>query len=267
MVYYKEYIGHQINLVGKRKKIDNTVYSFDIESTSYIILNGKQYPAIKYKDLNEKQKENCEFRSTMYIWMLSINDIVYYGRTWEEFRDFLNILENYSSYKKIIFIHNLSFEFQFLKSVFNFKNVLARKSHKVMKCDFIDYNIELRCTYFMSNCALKYLPKLFNLPVKKMVGDLEYEKIRHSKTKLTKKELKYCENDCMVIYYYILEELKTYERVDKIPLTSTGHVRRELKNIVMNDYNYRNKVRRSINTDPHIYNLLMDCFAGRLYSC
>ena len=78
--------------------------------------------------------------------------------------------------------------------------------------------------------------------------------------------MKYCENDCLVIYYYIQRELETYERVDKIPLTSTGHVRRELKERIAEDWNYKNKVKKAINTDPHIYNLLQDAFAGRIYA-
>ena len=262
MLYYTEYNGHNVDIVGSRKKIDNTIYSFDIETTSYLILDGKQVSGIEYQNLTKEEQERAEFRSCMYIWMFSINDIVYYGRTWEEFKKFLNRLEMYSKEKKIVFIHNLSFEFQFLKGVFNFTDVMARKSHKVMRCFFEDYNIELRCTYMMSNCALKYLPKLFDLPVKKQVGDLDYTLIRTPNTEITTQEMKYCENDCLVIYYYIQRELETYERVDKIPLTSTGHVRRELKERISEDWNYKNKVKKAINTDPHIYNLLQDAFVG-----
>lgn len=262
MLYYTEYNGHNVDVVGSRKKIDNTIYSFDIETTSYLILDGKQVSGIEYQNLTKEEQERSEFRSCMYIWMFSINDVVYYGRTWKEFKKFLNRLEMYSKEKKIVFIHNLSFEFQFLKGVFNFTDVMARKSHKVMRCFFEDYNIELRCTYMMSNCALKYLPKLFDLPVKKQVGDLDYTLIRTPNTEITTQEMKYCENDCLVIYYYIQRELETYERVDKIPLTSTGHVRRELKERISEDWNYKNKVKKAINTDPHIYNLLQDAFAG-----
>lgn len=262
MIHYSEYEGHATNIVGQKKKIDNTIYTFDIESTSYIILDGKQYTALDYLLFSKEQRERAEFRSCMYIWQFSINDTVYYGRTWGEFKKFMDRLQLYSREKKIVFIHNLAFEFQFLKGNFNFVDVMARKSHKVMRCFFADYNIELRCTYMMSNCALKYLPDLFNLPVKKQVGDLDYTKIRTPKTELTEKELGYCEYDCLVIYYYIQKELETYERVDKIPLTSTGHVRRELKDRVMQDYSYKNKVKKAINTDPHIYNLLIEAFAG-----
>lgn len=249
-------------LYGDRKKVDNTIYTFDIETTSYLILDGKVIPAIKYLELTEDEQERAEFKSCMYIWMFSINDIVYYGRTWEELRAFLIRLDYYNSAKKIVFIHNLAFEFQYLKSIFKFKNVIARKKHKVMKCELEEYNIEFRCSYMMSNCALKLLPKIFMLPVEKKVGDLDYTLIRTPATELTEKELGYCEYDCLVVYEYIKRELETYGRVDKIPITSTGHVRRELKERISKDWDYKNKVKKSININPHIYNLLQEAFAG-----
>ena len=220
MLYYKEYKGHESKIVGKRKKIDNTIYTFDIETTSYYLLNNKVYAGITYNNLNEEQKENATPQSCMYIWMFGINDKVYYGRTWDEFVEFIEELELNTPDKKIIFVHNLSFEFQFLKSVFKVNNVFARKSHKVIRCELEDYNIEFRCSFTMSNCALASLPRLYKLPVEKKVGDLDYSKLRTSITELTDKEMGYCEYDCLVVYYYILQELETYERIDKIPLTN-----------------------------------------------
>lgn len=266
MKYYKEFQYHFGDIVGNKKKIDNTIYSFDIETTSYLILKGKILPAIKYLELSKDEQQEAEFRSCMYIWMFSINDEVYYGRTWDDLKRFLVRLDYYNSNKKIVFIHNLSFEFQYLKNIFKFKNVVARKKHKVMKCEMEDFNIEIHCTYMMSNCALKQLPEIFKLPVKKKVGDLDYTLLRTLATTLTEKELGYCEYDCLVIYYYIKRELETYNRVDKIPITSTGKVRRELKDLVLTDWNYKNKVKKSININPHIYNLLQEAFAGRIHA-
>lgn len=266
MINCKDFQYHFGDIVGERKKVDNTIYSFDIETSSYLILNGKVIPATKYLDLTEEEQKDAEFKSCMYIWMFSINDIVYYGRTWDEFKSFLIKLDFYNSNKKIVFIHNLAFEFQYLKSVFKFKNVIARKAHKVIKCEFEDFNIELRCSYMMSNCSLKLLPKVFKLPVEKKVGDLDYTLLRTPKTKLTSKELGYCEFDCLVVYHYIKRELETYERVDKIPLTSTGHVRRELKELVSKDWDYKRKVKKAINVNPHIFNLLQEAFAGRIHA-
>ena len=204
-----------------------------------------------------KQKQLCIYGN------FGINETIYYGRTWEELKHFIERLEWFGTRdKKIVFVHNLSFEFQFLRNIFKFKNVMARKSHKVMRCELIDYNIEFRCSYYMTNLPLKKIPDVYNLDVEKMVGDLDYTKIRHSKTELTEKELKYCENDCLVVYKYIQKELEQYETVKNIPLTSTGHVRRELKNKINKNWDYKNKVRRAINIDGHIYNLLVDAFAG-----
>ena len=262
MLYWNEYEGHKPEVHGRKNKFDNTIYSFDIETTSYIKHNEKIYQADKYQELTKKEQEECIYGSTMYIWQFSINDKVYYGRTWEELKLFLKKLDEVVPVKKIIFVHNLSFEFQFLKGCFNFSEVTARKSHKVMKCKMSDYNIEMRCSYMMSNVALKKLPDIFNLPVEKMTGDLDYTKLRTSLTKLTKKELKYCENDCLVVYHYIRYELENYSTVEKIPLTSTGHVRRELKRQTSKDYGYRRVVSRSVNTDPHVYNLLIEAFMG-----
>lgn len=262
MIYWNEYKGHKKDIHGRKKKFDNTIYSFDIETSSYFILDNKIQKSEEYDKLSKKEQEQCDFRSCMYIWMFSINEDVYYGRTWEELESFIKLLEKVVPERKIIFIHNLSFEFQFLKSYFNFKEVMARKSHKVMKALMEDYNIELRCSLMMSNCKLAKLPKLFNLPVKKMEGDLDYNELRHSKTELTDKELGYCENDCLVVYHYIKYELTNYDSVDRLPLTSTGHVRRELKGLTQRDYKYKKRVGKAVNTDPHIYNLLIKAFAG-----
>lgn len=263
MKYWSEYYGHEVDIKGKRKKYDNTIYTFDIETTSFLILNNEQIPAMKYLQLSKKEQEQCIFMSTMYIWMFGINGTVYYGRTWEELKGFLIRLENWGTdCKKYVFVHNLAYEFQFLRNIFNMKNVFARKSRKPIKFELEDFNIEFRCSYMMSNCSLEKLADVYKLDVKKLVGNLDYSLMRNSKTELTEKELAYCENDCLVVYKYILKELETYETMKSLPLTSTGHVRKELKNKIEKDYSYINKVRRSVNVDGHVYNLLIDAFAG-----
>lgn len=266
MKYWTEYYGHEKKIKGKRKKYDTNIYTLDIESTSYLILNGKQKNVTEYLKLNEKEQKECKKQGCMYIWMFGINSDVYYGRTWNELEFFLNNLENIVPEQKFLFIHNQSFEFQFMKSVFSFSDVIARKSHKVMVSILKDYNITIKCSYYMSNCALKYLPDLYDLPVEKKVGDLDYTLIRTPATKLTDLELGYCENDILVLYYYIKYEIETYEDVKHIPNTSTGHVRRELKEKIEKDYSYKSLCRKSINVDPHVFNLLQSAFMRWLYT-
>ena len=260
--YYKNFKTYNILEVGKRKKYDDNIYTFDIESTSFIVLDGKIYDNETYEKLGDKEQKRCSKRANMYVWQFGINDSVYYGRTWNEFKEFLKMIDDYCPIKKIIYVHNLSFEFQFLMRVLKFEKVVARKSHKVMKAEVENLNIEFRCSLFLSNERLESLPKTYGLPVEKLVENLDYNKLRHSKTILSDEELSYCENDCLVLYYYIKYMRELYEHIHKIPSTSTGQVRRELFNLVLKDYKYKRKVNKAINTNPHIYNLLVYAFQG-----
>ena len=262
MIHFSKFKSFEAKKEGKRKIFDNNIYTFDIETTSYLILDGKQYNTLDYESFSDKEKSLCEKRACMYIWMFGVNDTVYYGRTWEELKIFLNYINDNIPYTKYLFIHNLSFEFQFLKSNFNFTDVMARKSHKPITAILEDYNFICKCSYMSSNSSLANLPKIFNLKIEKKVGDLDYSKIRHFNTPLTDKELGYCEYDCLVLYEYIKKELETYKTVKNIPTTNTGKVRRELKELTLKDFKYKKYVKSSINTDPHVYNLLIEAFAG-----
>ena len=262
MKYWTEYAGHEVDILGKQKKIDNTIYTFDIETTSYLILDGKIISARDYQKLSEEEQEACGKQACMYVWQFSINQDVYYGRTWSEFKLFLNRLEANDDTRKIVFVHNLGFEFQAIWSVLRIKSVMSRKQRKLITCQLEDYNIELRCTLMLSHLKLEYLPDVYNLPVRKKVGDLDYNKLRTPITPLTDTELGYCEFDCLVTYWYIKAELETYVRVDKLPVTSTGKVRKQLQRLVLSNFSYVNKVRKQINTEPEVYNMLVDAFAG-----
>lgn len=268
MKYWTEYKGHVPDVQGFKKLYDNTIYTFDIEVTSYLILDNKILKASDYLELTKEEQDRAKKQSIMYVWQFSINDVVYYGRTWEELDIFLSLIEENTKergkpIKKYIFVHNLSYEFQFLRNKFYFDDVFSRKSRKVIKCKLHEYNYEMRCTYYMSNCSLDRLAKTYNLNVRKLVGNLDYNKIRTPATPLTEEELAYCENDCLVVYEYIKKELETYGTIKNLPLTSTGHVRKEMKeNVVEKNWNYINKVRKSVNIEPHVYNLLLKAFAG-----
>ena len=262
MKYYTEYTGHKVTILGRKKKVDNTIYTFDIETTSYLILDNKIISARDYPKLDEVDQKRCTKQALMYIWQFSINDTVYYGRTWDEFKDFLDKITANDATHKIIFIHNLSFEFQALWPVIRIKSVMSRKSRKLLRCELEDYDIELRCTLMLSNLKLEKLPDVYQLPVRKKVGDLDYSLIRTPLTPLTDKEMGYCEFDCLVTYHYILKELEQYKRVDRLPITSTGKVRKQLQRIVYANYSYVSKVSSQINTNPAVYNMLIDAFAG-----
>lgn len=149
-----------------------------------------------------------------------------------------------------------------MRNIFNFKSVFARKSRKPIMFKTDGYNFTFKCTLSQSNCSLEKLPSVYKLPVQKLTGNLDYYKIRNSKTILTDKELAYCENDCLVVYEYIKKEREQYNTLKNMPLTSTGHVRKELKEKINRNYKYKWQVKKAINTDGHVFNLLQDAFQG-----
>ena len=62
-------------------------------------------------------------QSVVYIWQWAIGpDLVVTGRTMEEFIQFKDmLLEALGEYERIlIFVHNLAYEFQFMKGVYKF---------------------------------------------------------------------------------------------------------------------------------------------------
>lgn len=188
--------------------------SFDIETSSFKLTN--------------KDGEEEKF-ATMYIWQFGFNGSVIYGRTWEEFLKFCKHLVDYLNLsfhrRLVIYVHNLGYEFQFIQKWFNWDKIFAIKNRRPVYA--ISGGLEFRCSLFLSNYALAYIGDnlLTKYPVKKLVGALDYSKIRHSYTPLTDKELAYCVNDVKVVMSYIQEKIEQDGGIDKIPLTNTGYVR------------------------------------------
>jgi hypothetical protein len=264
MIYYKN---ADFNLIPDLKKskgrfYDNNIYTFDIETTSilynpvtgqYMLYDTTQPP--EYYDKWEKY-------GYMYIWQFSINDYVVYGRTWDEFIEFLTVLKKVFFGRKIIYIHNAAFEFQHFKHLFNDLQIFARTNHKIITARSDEYNLEFRCSLFLTNMKLDSLQKNHNLPIGKKSGDLDYNQIRHSKTKLTPLELQYCEYDCLVVYELIKKKREQYKTVEKIPLTQTGELRRECQKLYRDDFNFKSWLQKQLVTDVLMLQWLLDAFMG-----
>lgn len=229
----------------------NLPFAFDIETTSFFDINGEK-------------------RAIMYIFMMSLNGNYVYGRTWEDFDYILNKLQEVyklnKSHKLIIYIHNLSYEFQFLIGHTKISNVFARDERHPLKCTINDY-FELKCSYFLSGLSLeKTAENLTHIKISKKIGDLDYTKIRHNKTNLTSEELGYCEYDVRILHYFILEEMeKNNNNITEIPLTKTGYVRKYCYKYISTHTNYkyyRNYIKSISPLNVELFSLLHKCFQG-----
>lgn len=174
-------------------------------------------------------------QSIMYIWMLHIhNHVTIIGRTWEELKSlFLQIGEELEENTLCIFVHNLSYEFQFLRAIYDFlpEEVFAVDSRKVLRCSMFDNKIEFRCSYLHTNMSLAEYTNKMDVEHKKMDGDeFDYIKERYPWTPLTEKEIAYCIHDVVGLCEALEKEMEIDgDNLYTLPLTSTGYVRRDAK--------------------------------------
>lgn len=204
---------------GKHKdRYINVPAAFDIETSSFYAGEGK-----------ERKKQAC-----MYVWQFGLNGLVMIGRTWPEYVDMIHRLAGLlaldNNRRLLIYVHNLEFEFQWLRRWFEWKKVFAVGPRApVYAQDTI--GIEYRCSYQLSGYSLANVGRgLHTYHIEKAVGDLDYSLTRHSGTPLTEQELGYCAGDVKVVMAYIQEKIEQDGRISKIPLTKTAYVRNLCRN-------------------------------------
>ena len=241
--------------------VNDDIMCFDIETSSGF-LHKDSDTLEPYLGKSKKYYEDCKKFSICYVWQFSINDNVFWGRTLEDFKDFLQELEYYEPHKKIVYIHNFSFEFQFLINVLQFDYVFARQARKPLFAEWSTY--QFRCSYFLTNMSLATWAEQRKLSVQKLVGDLDYTILRTPKTALTDKELAYCFNDVLVMYFGLLQYKEKYGHIIDIPFTQTGEVRKEVidRMNVSSEYKYRKRCIKLIPETIGDYSLLCECFMG-----
>ena len=212
------------------------------------------------------EKTDGSFEGYMYHWQVCIDGYVCFGRRWNDFLTFIRkmnrALKNYDeNHKLVCYIHNFSYEFQFLYSWIKLENVFAIDKRKPLKAISKDYNIEFRCSYLLSNMNLKkFIENTPNAHYFKGSGDLDYHKIFTPQTNLTMSELGYCFNDVMGLYEAIIYLLKE-DTLTTIPLTSTGYVRRECRNNMRKNKKNRKQF-LELKLNDKLYTLCKDAFRG-----
>ena len=229
---------------GTRSKVryKDIITAFDIETT-------------RIKDIEQ---------SVMYIWQWAFDETVVYGRTWDEFISFCEMLCSCLGENERIFcgVHNLSYEFQFLRGIYEFKpsDVFCTAPRKILKCTLYDH-IDMRCMYLHSNSSLKDLTHKYKVKHAKLSGD-EYNYVidRYPWTPLTDQELQYCINDVLGLVEVIKAEMENDgDNIYSYVLTQTGYPRRDAKKAMRLVSHLW--VKKQVPT-WHVYEMLREAFRG-----
>ena len=216
-----------------QKYVADVTCSFDIENTTI--------------------EDNGEYYGYMYVWQMNFGDDVLIGRTWKAFKWILSAIANrfpelgrvqkgtgkhrITCYHYIIMgIANESYEFQYLAQQHTedgtqlVGEIFADETRRP-----ITTWLNLTCGNIMGilcvdvlrigSLSLKALGEDF-CTTRKLKGDLDYSKMRNSKTPLTDKEKAYCINDAVVVGEYMRYYLDGFVKQCKLqPITKTGIVR------------------------------------------
>lgn len=229
---------------------------------------GRRNNKRKYKDLFcafdiESTNDYSINQAFMYIWQFQIEDHTVVGRSWDEYITFCERLQEQLKTDEylMVYVHNLSYEFSFLKGIYLFDNdeVFATKLRKVLKCEMYGC-MEYRCSYFLTNMSLAAFTAKMGVTQKLSGEEFNYKKIRYPWSVLSDRELEYCIIDVISL----VEALKVYFSIERdnfytIPLTSTGFVRRDVKS-AMRHFN-KNEL-QSMLPDYDIFCILREAFRG-----
>jgi len=258
----------------------------DIYAHNFDEIDFKRYEFIK-KRKNKKTYSYCPVFMTFdietshnndvswcYQWALKFDKRYFCGRKLSDFIIFMkNIYDFYdlSETKKIlIFVHNLSYEMQFLKHFLKeFDeniNPLAIDAHSYISVDVKGF--KFLCSYKLSNLSLDLFSKSYAVKYRKAVNEIDYSIKRYQDEELSSSDWFYQFSDVASQYDAIEGLMKThgYKYAHEMPMTSTGFVRTDCRESARKELFWKKKFYKSqLKLDQ--YDLCKQAFMGGLTIC
>ena len=210
------------------------------------------------------QNHICAF--TISIRAHGDNICTLYGNKPSECIDCINrILKASSGDHTIIYVHNLAYDYVFLRQ-FMFEawghpeKALNTKPHYPILIQFAN-GLILKDSLILSQKSLDKWAKDLNVEHQKAVGKWDYDQIRNQSHEFTADELEYIEHDTLagVECIDILKE-QLHHYIYSMPYTATGIVREEARKIGRQHYahDFFKKTAPSF----EVYKILEQCFHG-----
>lgn len=204
-------------------------FTFDIETTTIITGLDKYNDPIRNAIIWSGQF----YDGIDYIQVRSLKDVI----------KRLQIIEDEnkeeSPYKILCIVHNLSYEFQFIKDFFKWEHILCTDERKIIAAE--TKQIVFRCSYFLSNMGLDRFLKNENVPEEFQKSTMKYDIMRYPWTPLTVQEQTYCKNDVVGLHIAIQNRInhEYNQDLNNLPLTSTGYVRKDCRKAVTDNKSNR----------------------------
>ena len=210
----------------------------------------------------------------VYQWAVGINDTLIAGRSVDELLGLLKLLVQHyglSAEKHlVIWVHNLAFDASYLLNglwlTFDGQvELFATGQRRPVRID-VCKGLELRCSYKLTNKSLAaWCKDAAPIRHKKLVGAIDYNVLRTPQTELDQTDWDYmlndvcCQQDCLRV---LMQE----ELLRTVPMTSTGFVRRSMRESARHAAGWRQKFRNTLPTASQ-YLLMHQAFIGGYTHC
>lgn len=196
--------------------------------------------------LDIETSTNGEF-AWMYLWAFAVDDLLFYGRTVDDLRNFLRRLAHRldlrTDYRLMTYIHNAKYDLSFLRCEMSLAgrkkdDFIARSRRQIIQC-CMDVNYLIRDSAVYSEMPLEMMG--IEIGMLKM-PDYDYDLIRTPETPMEDKDLMYVARDVHILTTYYRLQLTQYggdyETIGDIPRTATG-IDRRLLSIAMTKHDAR----------------------------
>lgn len=250
-----EYTPNKISFVG-RKQYKSTIYY----ASDFAVLDTE----------TSHIEESCGW---VYQWAVYFNNDYIYGRRPSELLELFSKWRNYyrlgETRRILVYVHNLSYDVQYLKHFFKAWDSNARffctDPHTILIVDLC--GIRICCSYKLTNLSLAKLSADYAKTYAKASGEIDYTVIRYQDTELTSRDWLYMFSDVASQYDGVRAYLTAmgYKYAHDAPYTSTGFVRNTSRRASELEY-WRERFLEAALTLAH-YLLLHQAFIGGQTIC
>ena len=248
---------------GRRQSYSDLIIMADTEtSKSY------ENPIVKQKDGSVKYVSVDNY---IVAWTISIrafhhNIVTLYGNKPSEFIKCLNLIIKNTPAALIIYYHNLSYDWQFLRKFYiqaygDPVEQLNTKPHYPINIKFGN-GMELRDSLILAQRSLEKWAVDMDVEHKKAVGKWDYDKIRTQTETFTPDELEYIEHDTLAGVECLDKQMEILNKdLTSVPITATGIVRQDTLHIGK-DNNAKDAFKRQVSEEFEIQQMLEKIYHG-----
>ena len=174
-----------------------------------------------------------------YLFQFNVFNYVYICRTYEECTYFFNALSSVlktNVNQLYFFVHNLNYEFQFLKDIWNIKEVFAVDAHHPLTVELIN-GITFRDSYKLTNMSLELFTKNWSTFYFKESEIMDYKIKRFPHTEIDNNTMLYSVLDVLSLSDALINFLQANNVDTKTTaVTSTGFTRKAIRKACLPKY-------------------------------